>query len=298
MKESVRRYRKEHAATLAASVRRTLEQESAPTPAGEPRGPSSGGGMKAAGLAALLATALVGFVLLRPSPEAPALAAAPVGVFELARGAVELVTASAGRASSLSDLGEGDPIPAGTVIDTGTAPGRAAVRLAGGASVRLDSDSRVEVASASVLRLERGALYIDAAAVGDAVEVRTTLGVVRDIGTQFEVRLMGRAAGPGDGALRVRVREGAVTLERDGSVEEAGAGEELALAGDGTLTRGAVPVYGPEWSRRRRCLRPKAVRCAPSSTGSPGRGGGPWNSPTRRPPSSLRRSSSTAISGA
>lgn len=134
----------------------------------------------------------------------------------------------------------GEAVRAGARIDTDG--GRSALALAGGVSLRLDAGTEVQLRSESVLELLRGAVYVDSAGES-SVEVRTSLGVVRDIGTQFEVRLLDG----GEGTLRVRVREGAVTLERDGEVHEARAGTELRLAPGGQVTRGTVAAYGDEW---------------------------------------------------
>ncbi len=92
-----------------------------------------------------------------------------------------------------------------------------------------------------MVELERGALYVDSR-VGDegTVEVRTALGVARDVGTQFEVRL-------GEGLLTVRVREGTVVLTRDDAVLQIAEGTGVAIE-EGRAPLGlAVSSYGPEW---------------------------------------------------
>ncbi len=202
-------------------------------------------GQIAGGVAMLAAAAVLGAAFLRP-PEA--ILPQPAAVVELSRGAVSVLPAGAGREPSRPlTLHAGEAVRPGALIETRRAGGdaaRAALRLAGGQSMRLDTGTRVRLASSSSLVLEQGAVYLDSAA-GDAVEVRTTLGVVRDIGTRFEVRLMSDASG--EPVLRVRVRDGRVVLEARGASHEAGAGVELALRGDGTLTRAAVPVHGPPW---------------------------------------------------
>lgn len=189
-----------------------------------------------------------------PSPVVapPPIAAESVAVLELVRGPVSLVAAEG--PSRLLPLDAREPIPIGAVIETraaaagsasGQEPGRVAFRLTDGPSVRLDADTRVRVATSNSLVLERGALYVDSTA-GSGIEVRTTLGVVRDIGTQFEVRL---AAEPEDEApLVVRVREGMIHLERDGAeLEAAERGDELRLHGDGSVERAEVDIHGPHW---------------------------------------------------
>ncbi|MCP4205107.1 MAG: FecR domain-containing protein [bacterium] len=141
----------------------------------------------------------------------------------------------------------GDALRAGAVLETGLGSQTSgmAFRLTGGQSVRLDEGTRVHLTSGSSFDLERGAVYIDtfSAAPGTAVEVSTPYGTVWDVGTQFEVRIGSREAAE----LTVRVREGEVTLEREGDTDSAQAGEELTLQ-DGRLGRGAVQAHDEAWA--------------------------------------------------
>jgi ferric-dicitrate binding protein FerR (iron transport regulator) len=75
------------------------------------------------------------------------------------------------------------------------------------------------------------------------LEVHTSFGVVRDIGTQFEVRVS-------DSSLRVRVRSGVVEVRRGprgDEVSSARPGTELTVGPTGASSR-AVMAYGPEWA--------------------------------------------------
>lgn len=128
----------------------------------------------------------------------------------------------------------GETIRGGAKVETGESP--AAFRLAGGSSLRLDAGSRVRLVSASEVWLELGAVYLDSAGVG-TVAIHTPLGTVTEVGTQFEVRLLGSA-------VRVRVREGAVRVDS----HQADAGTELTLRADGSVTRSRIAAYGPPWS--------------------------------------------------
>ncbi len=189
-------------------------------------------------LAAAVAAAVIALWIPRSAdPE-------PIAVVELVRGPASLFPARSGEPSGLLKLTAARPIHAGTVIETGGgANARTAVRLASGPSVRLDAGTRVRWASRSALELERGAVYVDSQGAV-TVEVRTALGIVRDVGTQFEVRLKGS---DGDGTLRVRVREGSVFLERGSESHGADAGSELTVDDAGVLTRSTFPTYGPAW---------------------------------------------------
>ena len=220
-------------------------------PASSPSNPSAGRRPLITG-AVLALMLLVGLAVVRSRwPSPPPSLGEPVAFLELTRGSVQVVPPSGGQdPSRLLALGAGEPIHAGSTIDTGAAAGdtagRAALRLANGASLRLDHDSRVQIASGGTIELERGAVYVDSK-LSSAVEVRTTFGVVRDIGTQFEVRLLDADATADSAVLRVRVREGEVVLERDGASHGASAGAQLILRGE-EVSRGTSPVWGAEWA--------------------------------------------------
>ena len=212
----------------------------------------------AAALAAALAVAL-GLALYR-RPAAPV--AAAVATLEAQSGPV---TAAAGAAG---------PLTAGAAIVTG-AGGHAALRLASGPSLRLDSESAVRLDSARAVTLRRGAVYIDSgpppagrggAPAGGGVEVATALGTAREIGTQFEVRLLPPAAADGGGdapaALQVSVREGAVVIGRGGESVRAEAGSALTLTVGGGLERTAVAPDASEWEWVQRAAAPMAIEGA------------------------------------
>jgi ferric-dicitrate binding protein FerR (iron transport regulator) len=134
----------------------------------------------------------------------------------------------------------GTELRAGDRVET--AEGRLALRLEGGASVRLDRATRLVLNSTSVLELEAGAIYIDTGIDGvGGLEVRTDYGVARDIGTQFETRL-------GEGRLSLVVREGEVLFMGEGGEYRAGAGVALSLGPDGGVTRERVEASDPRWS--------------------------------------------------
>jgi ferric-dicitrate binding protein FerR (iron transport regulator) len=117
--------------------------------------------------------------------------------------------------------------------------------MAGGASVRLDTQTRVRLASSSLVELDSGALYVDTggpAAGHEPVAVRTAAGLFRSFGTQFEVRAEAQG-----GATRLRVREGRVRLERGAESLSTGAGQELVVRRDGTVERRETTADGPAW---------------------------------------------------
>ncbi|MEA2564218.1 MAG: transrane sensor [Acidobacteriota bacterium] len=194
--------------------------------------------------AAGLAASLLLFIAL--TSRGP-VARKPVATLEMRTGAVAV-----SRAAGPRDL------LAGAVLTTEQG-GAAAMRLPSGASVRIDGGSSVRIDSARRVTLERGALYVDsgpAAALDDGIEVSTALGSIRDIGTQFEVRLLQRST------LRVRVREGRVLVDRAGEVHQARAGGELVLAQDGSFRRAGIQVHGPAWDWVQRAAPPFEIEGA------------------------------------
>jgi ferric-dicitrate binding protein FerR (iron transport regulator) len=172
----------------------------------------------------LAAAALIALVILlpQPRPAPPAL----LGAVEVVTGQARIGTPAGDAAASV-----GMELTEGTAVTTDDR-GRVALRL-GTASVRLDASSRVVLASSTRLSLERGAIYVDAQVptAGGGLTIGTPLADVLELGTQFEVRLL-------DDHIRVRVREGAVSLLRGNPVHTLAAGEEASLARDGTLQIG------------------------------------------------------------
>ena len=148
------------------------------------------------------------------------------------------------RLTTEADLQRGGALKAGDRVAVGPQRlsldgGTAALRLPGGAAVWVDRGSALQVIANDVVVLHHGAVYIDSA--GDtSLEVRTPLGVVRDVGTKFEVRLTTEA-------LRVRVRDGAVQVRRDQHQHDGRPGDEIELAATGAVTRRTVSVEGAEW---------------------------------------------------
>jgi ferric-dicitrate binding protein FerR (iron transport regulator) len=163
---------------------------------------------------------------------------APVATLAVVRGDVDLVPPT-GETRRLSDRDAGAVVVAGSRIET-NGGSRVAFELAGGASIRIDVSSELTIESDAVVALRRGAVYVDSEGHDDgAVEVRTSFGTAREIGTQFEVRR--------DDGLAVRVREGTVGLSRDAEEIEVPRGTELSIAADGSRTIAALPSYGAEW---------------------------------------------------
>lgn len=151
------------------------------------------------------------------------------------------------RASTLEDesalppLRVGDGLAIGETLES-VDDSRAALRLSNGASLRLGSATRIRIESATLFRLVSGQLYLDSdsSLPSDSVSVDTPLGVIQEIGTQFEVRVL-------EGDVRVRVREGVAALRQGEAIFETRRGGELSIDEGGSVTRRQLLPYGDEW---------------------------------------------------
>lgn len=135
-------------------------------------------------------------------------------------------------------LRSGQSIRIAEQIETGEAV-RIALRFTDGTSLRIDARSRLRVLSASAIDLTAGAVYVDTGNESGRFEVRTALATARDIGTQFEVRLL-------DGQLRLRVRTGVVELRDEARSISGRPGTEILLSASGAVSR-PVAVHGADW---------------------------------------------------
>lgn len=185
-------------------------------------------------VAASVATiALIAWMWRTPFVETPSLAVATVSRIE---GAVTLAQAPT--------LKVGQTLKTGDELIVGPAAA-AAIELEGGGAVRLDANTRVKFRDGRLV-LGTGAVYVDSAqaprsAAAASLPIETPLGVVRHLGTQYEVRLL-------PNVLRVSVREGRVeTMARTGAQHIAEAGERLTMDWSGRAERQPVATYGDDW---------------------------------------------------
>lgn len=125
--------------------------------------------------------------------------------------------------------------------------GRVALRLPSGHEVRLDRDTVLVRTENGGTRLERGAVYVDSGGAASeedrGLRIETPFGAITETGTQYEIRLE-----PGT-ALHVRVREGAVRIDRDdGGDADVPAGRARSIAADGTDHETTIAPDDPAWS--------------------------------------------------
>jgi ferric-dicitrate binding protein FerR (iron transport regulator) len=123
-----------------------------------------------------------------------------------------------------------------------TAGGAALVRLDRGGTFRVASGTRFDVTQPNELRLDSGRIYFDFPLGVHGFVVRSAVGTVEHLGTQFEVALV-------DEGMRVRVREGAVRVHSASGTELADAGTEILVQhATPPVVRQPVPSYGPNWA--------------------------------------------------
>jgi len=191
--------------------------------------------------AAAAAVVIAGFaaLLLRTS-MAPAAVVASV---ERVRGNVE--------ADGVA-LAIGSRIPSSARI--GTHGGQVALRLEGGGSLRLAPQTELTFAGAGRATLDAGAVYFDSEdGAARTLEVRTTLGTLRDVGTQFVARLAGDR-------LEVGVRDGRVAIARAADSIDVRAGERVSVAnGASAPRREAIASFGADWDWAERLAPPFAI---------------------------------------
>ena len=143
-----------------------------------------------------------------------------------------------------SALAEGAGLRRGDAVTTGD-DARVALRAATGARLRLDRFTSLRILSARSFFLERGAIYVSSEAGGatgaPSIRVETALGMIEDIGTQFEARLTA-------GTLSVRVREGTVRVRAGARTESALAGQRISVDRSGRVERDDDPGADAGWA--------------------------------------------------
>ncbi|MGH8135656.1 MAG: FecR domain-containing protein [Steroidobacteraceae bacterium] len=186
-------------------------------------------GAAAAGIAAF-AIAL----MLQWTP--PSAQREPIARIERVIGAVEHATGDV-----WSPLGEmGVALTGGTKIRT-LAGGQVGLLLGDGTSLRLAADTEIMLDTLPRLYLQRGTIYMDnSGSVGTGYQIETPAGIARDIGTQFELNVVGKS-------LRLRVREGRVEIDRAGQLLSGSAGEQLEIDLLGGVTRSSISATDAAW---------------------------------------------------
>jgi FecR-like protein len=154
-----------------------------------------------------------------------------------------VVVGTIDRVENVTGLAPGENIRAGQWITIGRGA-RLALHTLRGTSVRLDEHTRLRLISQNTIEVMAGAAYFDTGSEAGPLEIRTPVGHVTDIGTQFEVRLIADA-------LRVRVRTGMVSVRSARESLRVEEGTEVVLGPQGAAHRIVSPVAADwEWAAR------------------------------------------------
>lgn len=139
-----------------------------------------------------------------------------------------------------------------------TYAGRAAIVLANGVELRLDSNTDVTLDTERSLSLAGGAVYLDSSnrtGPPETIAIVARGTVIRDIGTRYEVRLSDRE-------LRVRVRDGRVEVLSAFGMREADRGGQLSVTSTGIVS-GRASIAGADWDWIVRATRPPQLEGRP-----------------------------------
>jgi len=188
-------------------------------------------------LLGVAASLLVGIWWRPPRPETQPVSD-PIAIAQRVQGRPFIVR-QPGRLEASKPLTMSSSAYPGDLIQTDETS-RAALRATDGSSVRIDTASRIKFVAQDVIEVIAGAAYISTASTSHGFEIRTPRGTVRDLGTQFEVRLI-------ESSLRLRVRSGTVEIGRGPSHTTAEAGTETMVTASGITVR-RMPVFGSEWA--------------------------------------------------
>lgn len=146
-----------------------------------------------------------------------------------------------------------DTIRVGDWIETDLRS-RVALRFSDGTSVRLDVGSRGRAVAPNAVELSAGAVYVDTGRESARFEVRTAMATARDIGTQFEVRILDRT-------VRLRVRTGVVELADRVRSVTGRRGTEITLSAAGAVSRAIAP-HSTDWDWTARVSPPMDIEGA------------------------------------
>ncbi len=181
---------------------------------------------------AMAATLLVGVFSLFNVFRVPVVEAVQVASIEKSFGSIYLL----GDSAELRETPQLSQVLSGQTIVTGSGAG-IALAWGGGGSMRMDANTRVRFIAGDSVYLEAGRVYFDSdpsvliagIPAGDTAQflVRTDLGDVQHIGTQFMTGVSDAAGG----TLTVSVREGQVAVTGNYHSQLASSGEQMILSG-------------------------------------------------------------------
>ena len=179
---------------------------------------------------------------------ASVLLAVAVWVGGLGPSAPPPVVARVERVQGVIDDAAGVRLAVASIVSVGdrlsTRTGQLALRLESGGSLRIGPRSEVVLTGVDTAELVSGTLYFDSERRRGRAEfsVTTPFGTVRDVGTQFVMRL------DGESGLDVGVRDGRVVLTTQSASDTAESGQRLVAAQEATaIRREPMATFGSDW---------------------------------------------------
>ena len=147
-----------------------------------------------------------------------------------------------GASTTTRGLATGDIVRVGDSLQTGDRDSLS-IELSNGTSLRLATNTSLQMTEQRVFTLLSGKLYADSGQTevdGNNLVVHTDYGVVTDVGTQFLVSVV-------DGSLAVAVRLGRVDVWADRETYAAAAGSSLMVRSSGRVTTGEIDATDNVW---------------------------------------------------
>lgn len=185
---------------------------------------------------AAAATVIVAVALVINLVRAPATVAIQVATIGKSVGSIYVYTDSS-PGQVVDDL---STISAGQTIRTESASS-VALDWGEGGSLRIAENSRINFDSENSIELVSGLVYFDSYdAPAGSFEIRSPLGVVTHVGTQYMV-------GVDNEQLAVSVRDGIVEIEGNTYDADAKAGQRVVLEGSARPVTLNFPGYGDAW---------------------------------------------------
>jgi ferric-dicitrate binding protein FerR (iron transport regulator) len=164
---------------------------------------------------------------------------APVATIARIEGSSQL---AASGAEAPGGARVGQQVSVGEILRTDD-QSRIALAFRDGLSLRIDAGSTVEFAAPDRVVLRTGAVYVDSGPGrprDDSLEVETRAGVVRHLGTQYQIR-------QDPHTVVISIREGRIEVAGTQGPNHATAGEVLRIGANGAIERSSIAAYDSGW---------------------------------------------------
>lgn len=183
---------------------------------------------------AVAATVLVAAVAAFVSLQQTTMPAVEVAVLDQSIGTIRL------HGDESASVDDASILFTGQILQTGK-DSAAGVTWAGGGSLRVDQQTRIEFVSGGEIFLQQGRVYFDSANATGEFLIRTEHGLVTHIGTQYMATV-------NDSTLVVSVREGEVLVEGNVYDQKINRGQRAELTGSNRPVITNTSGIGDNWA--------------------------------------------------